>query len=105
MFCPSKLIRGMSRRVSAPTLRKGDDSCILYNIYKQYNSSNTHNLLRIDSFEEWLKVQRAMTKKWAVARNPNYLKFKKWMERNNGDKRTNLKWPDNFIAWLAGHRW
>jgi hypothetical protein len=75
--------------------------------YMAWRSSMTRQLVYADGFAEWLSQSIRMENNDAWAKHSLYPAFLSWMRETQAGARKcpHGSFPDNFQAWMKGHRW
>ena len=79
----------------------------LFNLYQQYRSSCSMNLIEANSFDNWLYQYNQNQVRDNAANDSQYPDFMKWMVQNQGGARKCPagNFPNNFYYWIKGGRW
>ena len=75
--------------------------------YQQYRSAMSALLVEAPSFYDWLRSSEVQKRDALLEAHPRFNEFQGWMQATRGGApgKTDLRWPENFHAWLDGKRW
>ena len=84
-----------------------DEKHPLFNLYRQYRSSMSAQLVDSEDFRDWLYSYEAQIVRDNAAKHEGYPDFMAWMRANQGGARKCPAgcFPHNFNYWMQGGRW
>lgn len=90
-----------------PRIVEQDRKHPLFQKYYVYRSAMSIKLVEADSFKDWLNKRNRELAHREIAKHPRMKEFQEWMCATKGGTpgKTELRFPENFIAWLEGARW
>ena len=80
----------------------------LFPEYDEHRRFCNANLVRADSFRDWLASRERQLRDDEIRKHPKFPEFQKWMRENKGGRRkcpAGNAFPANFHFWLEGGRW